>query len=439
MTLPGWASRLPTGWRALPLKALASYVVSNVDKVPAENEKPVRLCNYTDVYKNEFIHPELNLMRTTATSEEIDKFHLERGDVIITKDSESWDDIAIPALVRETANDMVCGYHLALIRPQKGILEGRFLHRCLQSKDIRLQLELASTGVTRYGLPKDEIGKLLIPIPPRVQQVRIADYLDRETAAIDRLIAEKEQMSELQEEKCIAQINNCVRHGINPEAPLKPSGLKWLGSIPCHWETRRMKFVGTIGNGSTPSLENAGYWSDDETGYPWLNSSVVNDIVVKGVSRRVTELALKECHLPKILPPALLVGITGQGRTRGMASILQFEATINQHVAFIKPFKDSCSYLQSIITTAYPYLRSESDGAGSTKGAITCEQLSNFAIPVPPVDEQRLIITAIEEVRHNSAEIESALSESISILKERRSALITAAVTGQIPESEMTS
>ena len=115
MSLLEWVDVLPDGWEAKPLRSTVDYVVSNVDKVPAENEVSVRLCNYTDVYNNEFITLALNFMQATASEDEIAKFGLLVDDVVITKDSESWDDIGVPALVRETANDLVCGYHLALL------------------------------------------------------------------------------------------------------------------------------------------------------------------------------------------------------------------------------------------------------------------------------------------------------------------------------------
>ena len=123
------ASNLPAHWSAKPLRAVADYTVSNVDKVPTDNEASVRLCNYTDVYNNEFITLDLDFMRATATEVEIEKFGLKVDDVVITKDSESWDDIGVPAIVKETAADLVCGYHLAILRPRKQTLDGPFLFR----------------------------------------------------------------------------------------------------------------------------------------------------------------------------------------------------------------------------------------------------------------------------------------------------------------------
>lgn len=182
-------------------------------------------------------------MQSTATEDEMRKFGLKVDDVVITKDSESWDDIAIPALVTETTENLVCGYHLAMLRPKPDWICGRYLFRCLQAKPIRVQLELASTGVTRFGLPKDEIGRLLLPIPPLKQQFTIANYLDRETSKIDALIATKERLLSLLAEKRRALITHAVTRGINPNASLRDSGNPLLGEIPTHWETERAKWL----------------------------------------------------------------------------------------------------------------------------------------------------------------------------------------------------
>ena len=421
----------------MPLKAVADYMVSNVDKHSFEDEIPVRLCNYTDVYKNEFIHPGMDLMQATATEAEIEKFQLRVADVIITKDSESWDDIAIPALVTETADDMVCGYHLAMIRASDARLDGAFLFRILQSRDIRLPLELASTGVTRFGLGKEDIGKLDIPVPPIQVQRRIAEYLTTETKRIDEMVDEGKRLLSLLGKKRVAQICDAITRGINADAPLNPSVLPWLGSIPEHWVVMRLKYICKIGNGSTPTVDKVDYWAVDEVdGFPWLNSSVVNEAVVTQPSRFVTDLALSACHLPRIDAPAVLVGITGQGKTRGMAAVLGIDATINQHLAFLKPVDDEvdCHYLGLSLGVAYNYLRSESDGAGSTKGAITCEQLGNFRIPLPPRQEQLDIVAYLAAEKEKIEELENALQASIGLLIERRRALITSAVTGQLSD-----
>lgn len=208
-----------------------------------------RLCNYTDVYKNETVSPELELMSATATKEEIERFHLEADDVVITKDSESWDDIGIPAYVETTSDDFVCGYHLAFIRPKKNLMDGRFLFRCMQSRPVALQLELEATGVTRYGIPKGAIGSTLLPLPSLEVQVEIANYLDREIAHIDALIAEKERMLALLEEKRAALISQAVTVASTPTYPSNPPA--WIG-----WGIFRRIGILSVRKTSSPCVTN---------------------------------------------------------------------------------------------------------------------------------------------------------------------------------------
>jgi len=427
-----WVETLPERWAAKPLRATADYVVSNVDKVPSDDEMPVRLCNYTDVYNNEFITLALDFMQATATTTEIAKFGLAVDDVAITKDSESWDDIGVPALVRETANDLVCGYHLALIRPRKHQMDGAFLFRCLQAKPVRVQLELAANGVTRFGIPKSDIGAITLPVPPLAQQRAIADYLDRETARLDALVAAKERVLGLLAEKRRALITRAVTRGLDPRAPLRDSGIPWLGENPAHWEAWKMAHVAFVGNGSTPNRDTPDYWTDGTI--PWLNSSVVNQEEVTTADQFVTPTALRECHLPLVKPGSVLVGITGQGKTRGSAVVLSFEAAINQHIAFITPEVDQLDawFLRWTLFAAYEFLRSISDDAGGTKGALTCEEIAAIRIALPPVDEQRAIVRQVSRETGKLDVVRVATERTIALLKERRAALVAAAVTGQI-------
>ena len=432
MNLLAWTEQLPDDWEAKPLRFTAGYVVSNVDKVPNDDEIPVRLCNYTDVYNNEFITPTLDFMRATASETEISKFRLAVDDVLITKDSESWDDIGIPALVRKTAGDLVCGYHLALLRPFKQRMNGAFLFRCLQAKPVRVQLELAANGITRFGIPKSEIGATRLPVPPLHQQRNIADYLDRETARLDALLEAKERVLELLAEKRRALITRAVTCGLDADAPFRNSGIHWLGEIPAHWETWKLGHLASVGNGSTPNRGDAAYWTEGTI--PWLNSSVVNQHEATNADQFVTDLALRECHLPLVKSGSVLVAITGQGKTRGRAVVLSFDATINQHLAYISPDHARLNpwFLRWMLLSAYEYLRSISDAAGGTKGALTCEDIANVRVPVPPIDEQRGIVAHIANETSKLDRLRAATEKTTALLRERRTALVSQAVTGLI-------
>jgi type I restriction enzyme, S subunit len=183
-----WLGDVPAHWDIRRLRQVAALRVSNVDKHTKEGEIPVRLCNYTDVYKNAAITADMPFMAATATSAEIRAFHLNVGDVIITKDSEDWQDIGVPALVTETAEDVVCGYHLAILRPKSWIAIGRFLAYVMQCRAVVVQLSIAANGVTRYGLSHGAIKAIRLPVPPIDEQEPIAGYIDDATSTLNEAI-----------------------------------------------------------------------------------------------------------------------------------------------------------------------------------------------------------------------------------------------------------
>lgn len=173
---------VPEHWRVFRIRNVCKLLVSNVDKNSIDDEIPVRLCNYVDVYKNDRITGRIAFMRATATQDEIDRFRPRVGDVIITKDSEDWRDIGVPALVAYEAPDLVCGYHLALMRPRSDLVRGAYLFRVLQSQPVAYQFQVSANGVTRYGLSHGAIKGVSIPLPPMEEQdaiVRVLNHVDR--------------------------------------------------------------------------------------------------------------------------------------------------------------------------------------------------------------------------------------------------------------------
>ena len=164
-------------WRQVSLNELIELTLSSVDKKSKENERSVRLCNYTDVYYNMFIHANMNFMSATATENEVKKCTLLSGDVVITKDSEKHDDIGVPALVKENVRDLVCGYHLAILRPRLSEIDGTYLYYALSTKDAQRQFHAYSNGITRFGLRKYDIGQVEIPLPSLPEQRVIARIL----------------------------------------------------------------------------------------------------------------------------------------------------------------------------------------------------------------------------------------------------------------------
>jgi type I restriction enzyme, S subunit len=189
------------------------------------------------------------------------------------------------------------------------------------------------TGVP--GLSREFAHNRPLPFPPIAEQKSIARFLDRETTRIDTLITKKRQLIDLLQKKRDAIIHQAVTKGLDPNIPLKDSGIPWIGEIPTHWKCIRLGYFSHIGNGSTPNRDEAEYWSSYD--FPWLNSGKINDLVIEYADQYVSEKALRECHLPVVSPNSILVAITGEGQTRGRAALLKIESTINQHLAYITP------------------------------------------------------------------------------------------------------
>lgn len=184
-----WLGEVPEPWSVMPLKATAVVAFSGVDKLTEEGELPVLLCNYTDVYRNDQITSNLMFMNATATPHEIARFTLRKDDVLMTKDSETPDDIGVPAWVSEDLHGVVCGYHLAMLRPRPDVAVGAFLYRALCSPHVANQFHVAAAGVTRFGLAKRDISTAVLAVPPVAEQADIVKWLERETAELDKVIA----------------------------------------------------------------------------------------------------------------------------------------------------------------------------------------------------------------------------------------------------------
>lgn len=190
--------RFSRDWKEHRLSEITTVLVSPVDKKSAEGEIPVLLCNYTDVYYNSKIVAGMPFMRATASTREVERFSLKKGDVIITKDSETPGDIAIPAYVSEDLDGVVCAYHLAIIRPKKEKVDGEFLSYLFSLQSTRYYFFTRASGATRFGLPVGGIEGAIFSIPELEEQREIAAVLSSADAKIEAL---KVQLAKFQQEK----------------------------------------------------------------------------------------------------------------------------------------------------------------------------------------------------------------------------------------------
>ena len=255
-------------WPKIALGDVVTLQLSSVDKKSMPGERSVQLCNYMDVYANSFIHRNMDFMAATATDKEILNCSLFMGDVIITKDSEKHDDIGIPALVREDIPDLVCGYHLAILRPNSSVVDGAYLFYALSAGEAQRQFHSYANGITRFGLRKADIGLVEIPFPSLPEQQAIAHIL----GALDDKIELNRRMNETLEAMARAIFQDWfvdfgpVRANLEGREPYLPPEL-WdlfpdrlvdseLGEIPEGWE---VKALGEVSNLNPESWSRTNY------------------------------------------------------------------------------------------------------------------------------------------------------------------------------------
>ena len=323
-------------------------------------------------------------------------------------------------------------------------VDGNYFHTAIRSKAYVPYFTQASDGVRigQWDLSLARMREIPFLVPPLSEQTAIVRFLDHADRRIRRYIRAKQKLITLLEEQKQAIIHQAVTGQVDvrtgkPYPTYKPSGVEWLGDVPAHWETWQIGHLGQVGNGSTPSRSNMGYW--DGGTYPWLNSSSVNHSPITQADQFVTDLALRECHLPQVQPGSVLVAITGQGKTRGMSAVLDTEATINQHVAYVTPRNDviGAEYLQLALSAAYRELRAISDDSGSTKGALTCWDISHFRVPLPPSVEQAEIILVTRQATRTLESASVKAAQEVMLAREYRSRLIADVVTGKLDVREV--
>ena len=402
------------------LKYVADIRNSNVDKKTYGDDDPVRLCNYTNVYHNEYITGTLDLMLATATEREIERFSLCKGDVIITKDSESWDDIGIPACVAEDVDNVVCGYHLTLLRPDGG-LDGRFLLRALRADPVLEQLHNAARGVTRYGLSLSGIRDLEIPLPPPEEQRAIAADLDRETARIDALIAAKRELVARLGEKRQALVARAVTRGLDPDAPTRDSGVPWIGEVPAHWDVERGRWLFTERDQRSEEGDEEMLSVSHLTGVTKRSEKDVNMFEAK------TTVGYKVVRPGDLAINTLWAWMGAMGTSPHHGIVSPAYHVYEPGPRLTSPFVDALVRTERFVREVTRY----SKGVWSSRLRLYPAEFFDVRFPVPSLDEQRSITAEIER---QSAALDAVAREtrrSVDLLKERRAALISATVTGQ--------
>ena len=407
----------------VPLRSVADVRVSNVDKKSDASEKAVRLCNYTDVYYNGVITDRLPLMTATATPQQIARFGLMGGDSIITKDSETVDDIGVPTFVPVDLPGVVCDYHLALIRPQPKI-DPRFLSWALHSGFVSDQLAVRASGVTRFGLTYGAIKGLQIPSLALPEQRRIADFLDDQVTRIDKAIQRRRTMIERMAERLRSETQSLVLGRIDqspcrsPEGPLLP--------VPSGWQARGDGYftheVGDPAGGGSGGMRTVSH--------------------VTGVAPRseetvyMFEAATNEGY--KRVKPGDLV-INTMWAWMGALGVAATSGIVSPAYGVYRFFGDGLNprYFDALFRSpAYvTEMTRYSRGVWSSRLRLYPDSFLALTSPIPPISVQDEIASHVDAAKLGVASSTDALERSLALLEERKRSLITAAVTGEFDVS----
>ena len=317
--------------------------------------------------------------------------------------------------------------HIHVLRPGRQVL-APFLSNVLNCTDYAAFID----GTTRDKLTQGDINVIPIQLPPLAEQRAIAAFLDRETAKIDSLVAKKEQLIELLQEKRTALISRAVTEGLVPNVSTKDSGVEWLGEIPSHWEVKRLKNVGKAEIGLTFSLADV---VDQDEGLLVLRASNISDGRIVDDDNVYVQCSVPEKLITKV-GDILICSRSGSRALIGKNAKLDCRSSGITFGAFMTIFRSIHNdYLHYVFNSALFEFQS-GVFVTSTINQLTLGMLNSFSVPLPPSTEQRAIAEFLDQETANIDDLIAKIREAIEHLKELRVALISAAVTGRIDVRE---
>ncbi|MDF5308932.1 restriction endonuclease subunit S [Vibrio parahaemolyticus] len=345
---------------------------------------------------------------------------LKKGDIVFADTSEDIDGSG--NFTQLVSNEQVfAGYHTIIARPYNRECS-RYYAYLLDSKELRTQIRHAVKGVKVFSITQAILRGVNIWLPPLEERTQIANFLDHETAKIDTMIEKQQQLIKLLKEKRQAVISHAVTKGLNPQAPMKNSGVEWLGEVPEHWVVTRAKYVSNIfvPQRNKPEL-------NDTQGVAWATMEDMKQQYISDTSKYVSSQSALAAGSKTLKAGSVIASCVGNF---GITSINKVDVIINQQLQAFQPFNIKAEYLQSIVALSKQYF--ELIGTAATLVYVNQEGFENLPVLVPPEKEQNDIC---EYVLEKSTSFDLLIEKSViqtSLLKERRTALISAAVTGKI-------
>jgi len=361
------------------------------------------------------------------------------GDLVLTKSSGSSLHIGKTSLVtREIANAKCCYSNFMQRLRMRQTVSPKLAWYLLNNDLVRRQFELLSNSTTGLAnLNGTVIGQVLIPVAPVLEQECILRFLDRETATIDALVAEQQRLIELLKEKRQAVISQAVTKGLNSDACMKPSGIEWLGDLPAHWQTRSIGHLSTkITNGYVGPTRDILV----PTGVPYVQATHVKRGRVNFDGAYFVSPEWSAAHAKSVLmQDDVLIVQTGAG-TGDIALVSRDEVGFNCHALIIVSADKevlSGAYLACVLQSTYGRHKLASIQTGAMHPHLNCGEVKFVVVPVVPMEEQLQIVEYVKDSTRQFDGLIDQAERAVHLLQERRSAIISAAVSGQIDVREL--
>ena len=429
-----WLGEIPTHWEVKRLKDVA---VMNPDVLTEDTDSNyvLRYIDISNVDSNGFILIAQELQFGDAPSRA--RRTVKHGDIIISTVRTY---LRAIGLIEEPPENLVVSTGFAVLRPNSEVYY-KFLWRLAQSSEFVDAVVSHSEGVGYPAINPNRLADLPVWLPPLPEQRAIAAFLDRETARINALIAKKERLIELLQEKRAAIISHAVTKGLDPTMPIKDSGVEWLGEIPEHWEVKRMKFcLNSVEQGWSPTCENRPAELDE---WGVLKVGCVNGVkfnpdenkALPAESQPIPELEIKQGDV-----------LVSRANTRELLGSASVVTKVRPHLLlcdklyrlYILPKTVNPIYLVLAMGSSIIRFQLERDATGASNSMQNISQgtILNLAIPLPDMLEQHAIVAHLNIETAQIDALISRIRDGIEKLKEYSTALISAAVTGKIDVRE---
>ena len=329
--------------------------------------------------------------------------------------------------------DLIVSTGFAVITPRQ--VDPRYLSWWVTADPFIEEVAARSVGVSYPAINASELGQLPVRFPARSEQRVIADYLDTETARIDTLISKKHRLIQLLAEHRTALITQTVTHGLDRSPRLRPSGVDWIGDIPAHWGSPKISHVAILGSGHTPSRSVPEWWVPQECTVPWITTGEVANLrsdrteYIERTRECISDIGL--ANSSAVVHPAGTV-VLSRTASVGYSGIMATDMATSQDFA---TWTCGPNLLPRFLLLCLRAMRPDLLGRltmGSTHKTIYMPDIQSLAIPLPPIVEQHEIVNAVWKQLGRVGEAEDRITSQISLLREYRQALISAAVTGDL-------